>query len=487
MALIRGLASLVLAPSLASLVFGAAGCSQSLFGDPGDGDRDARPGNPDGGLFDGGGPGVPDADPGPPPTGCPAPCVADAVRDFSTEQGGTNSLWLYAEDTREQYATSWSEMKIENRNGLQVWAGGALPAPAIVHCPSSDGYEGCSGVEDKLLFETHPGGNLPTLVWIPNVPMATTYRMSGDWSVSPDAPADAPMTLLVVRGSLFDSGLDERFTTRTLPTTFDFDMDVLPGDFVRLVAITTHTETVPLAVSFYVSGPRDTGACQAATRFDGDDPAVFPDLCGPESFKDNFDETDTCEFPSGGCPATAADATPTGVSGSARKFVTGSSLVYQGEPNDYDGDWTVQFWAYLDGGEVSSDEALLSDQDCAAERGIGVHRVHLGSSASSEIRFEALFEHPTLDRCNIGPTGITTSVLEDEWHFYRLARSTARASLSLCIDGLYVSEVGIPADADISPPGPMWLGRNATRAPARFRGKLADLRVFDRALPCSPP
>ncbi|HWN67020.1 MAG TPA: hypothetical protein VNM90_05240, partial [Haliangium sp.] len=334
MALIRPFVGLVLVSAL------AAGCSQSLFdypgGDDGNGKADGGVPDPvDGSVIvdDGGNVIRPDANPDLPPdaavpTGCPEPCLADAVRDFAYSPDAVSAPWLYAEETPSVLGTSYTEMSIETRgDGTQVYVGG-VGSPAIVHCPSHPTYASCVDVADKLLFETtEPGAHHPALVWIPSASARTTYRVSGDWRIPSSAPTDVPVTLLLVRNSQFDSVLDERFFTRKLPAAFDFEIDVQPGDILRLIAIAGDASHAPLALSFYVSGTDNNGSCQMATRFEvaPDSGLQFTNLCDPSTFKDNSDTDTACPDPAPLCPATTEIIAP-GVPGNARAFVEGASM-----------------------------------------------------------------------------------------------------------------------------------------------------------------
>jgi hypothetical protein len=363
-------------------------------------------------------------------------------------------------------------MALADIDGTQVWGGGAVPAPVIVHCPSAPDYPSCEGVENKLLLETTASGatTYPALMW--KVPAQTpgVYRVSGDWRVPPGAPKGTPMTLLLVRNSRFDSVREERFSTTALPAAFDFEIEVLPDDILRLIAISQDATPAPLAVSFYISGTDNPGRCQRATTFqdDANGEVTFPDSCGTSIFADN---------------ATTDTQGPTGIPGRARVFTTGSYVEYQGSPNSYAEDWTVQFWAYLAPGG-SGIETLLDDGDCDPGTGIDIYRVHLSGMESSQMLVDVYYEES--GDCFVGPATITTSVTEDEWHFFRLTRTTGANNFSLCIDGQYAGEALAPGDADMSSIYPMQLGSDVFELPV-FRGRLADLRVLDRSLPCAVP
>jgi hypothetical protein len=423
------------------------------------------------------------------PTDCPMPCVGDAVAEFAYEQGGISGVWTYVAHEFGLFGATYDELSVADRDGIRAWVGLDQGSPAIVHCPSSPDHASCEGVEDKLLLETtEPGVKDPALIWIVPENGPLTYRLSGDWRVPPNAIVDAPMTLLLMRNSGFEAVLDERFLTRELPTAFDFEVDVLPGDVLRLIAIAGDSARAPLAVSWYISEAQEPGRCQITTDFADYYRDRFPNLCGGREFKDNSDRSDTCLDPENAmCPATASAMPPPSFSGDARGFVAGASLEHLDDPNSYSGDFTVQFWAYLDGGAGAPEETVLADRDCATETGIGVYRHALEGAGASEIRFDAYYPDPMFDQCVIGPASITSSVSDDEWHFYRLTRATATNTISVCIDGTHVGDTFVPGDADMGATAPMWLGRDVTYNPAVFRGRIVELRVLGRALPCFGP
>jgi hypothetical protein len=380
-------------------------------------------------------------------------------------------------------------MYLETRSdGTMAYVGSGPGSPAIVHCPSYPGYSNCAGVEDEILFETTaPGGNQPALAWIVPQEARRRYRLSGDLRIPPNAPTDVPMTLLLVRNSRLDTVLEKQFLTSTEPTAFDVEVDLQPSDILRLIAFPGDAMPVPVALRFYVSEAASPGRCEMTTFFE-EVSLGTPELsnrCASSPFVDQAEAGMACPDPGPQCPPTTDSLPPNGVRGRARAFVEGASVQYQGPPNDYTGDWTVQFWAYLDSAGSWTTETLLADHDCATERGISVSRFSAGTD--SALFLDAFYENPESDRCVTGPATIGTTVSNDEWHFIRLTRSTATETMSVCIDGTYRRNAPVPGNADMSATEPTWLGRAVTYSPAYFRGRLADLRVFGEALPCSAP
>lgn len=483
MALIRDLAALLLAALL------VAGCEQSLFGTPGDEDGgvapDARDVGGDGGV-DGGDVTRPDGgdgtDGGVPPDVCPDPCISDAVADFVYDEGAASSSWVYVQDVGGPLGTDYSEMRLATRDGHQVYVGGAgeLSDPAIVSCAATPEYPGCAGVEDKLLLEIATAGNAaPALIWpVPTDDPARTYRVSGTWRVPPGAPTNLPMRLLLVRNSRFDTVLDESFLSSAEPRRFDLEVDVQPGDFLRLVVLAESPVRVPLAISFYVSGAQEPSQCQVTSFFEEDAamaPLQFPNRCAETVFQDQ--SSDGAE--------TTSNPAPSGIPGFARGFVDGSEIVHAAPALDYSGDFTVQFWALLQAQGPDIPETLVSDHDCAAKRGIHVYRDRT-DFASSVVTFDVYFDDPGID-CDTTPMSITPSVSSGAWHLFRITRSMERGVVSVCVDGAYAGEQAVPEDADISGNQPLRLGRDASAEAPHFLGAFADLRVFSVALPCPAP
>jgi hypothetical protein len=479
MALTRPLVGLVLVSAL------VAGCNQSLFDNPDDGDGPPGGPGPDGGdgsTSDGGPGSRPDAGV---PESCPAPCLNDAVAEFQYVDGASGDDWLYAEELSSPFRSTASAMRLESRaDGTMAYVGSEGSA-SIVHCPSYPDYVHCAGVGDKILLETSPQGTShPALVWAVPFGPRRHFRLSGAWLIPSSAPADAPVALLLVRNSQFDAAFEARLLTSSQPGAFDLELDLQFGDLVRLIAIADDASPIPVAVSFYVSEAVNPDPCQMMTLF-GNAPGGSSELgnqCASETFRDEFDTGQACSEAT--CPPTTKE-TLVGIRGAGLVFVEGASVRYQGAPNDYAGDFTVQFWAYLDSEGAWTTETLLADHDCATERGLRVTRDSLGDGTSRMI-FGAYYEDPA-NRCDTGPTSISTEVTDDQWHFIRLTRSTAAGTMSVCVDGEHRDTIEVPGDADISATEPLWLGRAVTYEPAYFRGKLAELRVSGQALPCSSP
>lgn len=469
--------------SLAALL---AGCTQSLFANPGDGSgtpdgggndrvdagddpRDGGPGGRDGGNDE------PDASPS---LVCPGQCLADAVADFKDVQGE----WFYMTHNGDTLGFVFINMTFGDLEGTNAWYGAFEPTPAILSCASSPDYPGCAGVGDKLLFEA-TATNSPTLSWAGNSQTRTIYRISGEWRVPPGAPRDKVVRLRVVRNGVLDVLHQDGISTEEAAGAFDFEIDAFPNDRIRLLAISDDINTrVPLALSFFVSETPSPSACLIALDFPPDDgvETLFENACDNGFAFAHSDSAQSCSNPNPSCPRTEHTNGPPGLLRHARKFVAGSSLVHDLDITDYSGDFTVQFWAYFDD-NATDIEMMLSDANCFAETGINVYRAP-ATTGTSQIHFEAYYPDDMADRCLLGPASLTATVTNGAWHFFRLSRSVETQSMTVCVDGNYAGNTPLPA-VDMSADNPMRLGRDAL-SPAVFRGNLADVRVYKRALPC---
>jgi hypothetical protein len=472
MALIRSLALVVLVPVL------AAGCSQSLFDNPGSGGGDGGDGpddERDGGMVtrDGGG-GEPDAAV---PDRCPSPCVSDAVAEFSYEQGGTSGSWRYFETQPDEFNVALSEMTLMTSGPGQTWVGSGAPPPAILSCSDQPDTPQCAGLEDSLSLVTtsnSPASHHPALQW--TVPYTGTFRLSGAWRSPDGAPTGVPHVLLVSRLSRFDSVFFDRSSSSPERAAFDFELHAVQGDVIGLTAIADAPEGVPVGMRFYASQGQSDGLCQMGTQFADDGNGNFEDLCGSgRSFVDNAGSNSTCDTPP--CPATQEELPPFGAT-PARRFVEGSSMQYADALNDYSGDWTVQFWANFDGIGVS-EQWLLADFDCAQQGGVAVFY------DTANLYFEVLHEDPASDYCAGSSPKIVSipAPAPENWHFFRMVRNQAQGTVSVCMDGAHRGTIDVPPEARMPSGVPMSLGRRDGRL-AYFRGALHDLRVFRQALPC---
>lgn len=442
------------------------GCNQSLF--------DANVGNEPGpgpgpGPGGDGGTALPDArmgggdpDAASVPMTCPEPCTADAFRDFAAAQ---NTPWRYVEVRPDDpQGTGYDDMTLV-ASTPPSWTGAGSPAATIASCATPES-PACADQTDLLVLSaagSNSTANYPALLW--TAPETASYRLRGSWRMPPPQGSPSPQRVYLVRNSQFDYVERQQEFTPDADFPFDVTVDAREGDVLSLSAPGGAAGVV--GVRFYISqqqpGP---GSCRTALDFTDPDP--LSNRCGSGTFRDST-------------PATVDEAGPPGVPGRARQFVAGSSLTYEGDPNDYSKDWTVQFWALLDA-SGSGEQWLLSDLDCNAKGGLGV-------------RYDGTQIHVTVLDRGADVTGCAAEGLPPPqsfaasagWHFFRISgafdRNGAYLTVNTCLDG-QLQTVQAITNSDMTTTEPMTLGRLDT-LPAEFVGRIADLRVFARALPCS--
>lgn len=455
----------------------AAGCSQSLF-DANLGDRDGGQGPADGSVErDAAGPGVDGGMDNFPrdaavQESCPEPCLADAVDNYAPVQG----IWRYSETFFDGAGLSdFREMMLGTWNSLSAWVG-ALSLPAIASCPEHAGATQCQGVAEKLLLVPSSDGPLasqPALVWL--APVTGSLRLTGDWRTPAGFPSTATQTVVMARNNLFDNVYTAAFPGRTQPRAFDFEVDVVVGDYIALSVLPGDNTNTPLGVSFYVTNLGRNDHCQMMARFEGE----------PGQFLNHCDELNT--FTEAGAMATTPGMPPVPNVNGARAFSEQSALLYQGPPIDYSGDWTLQFWATLPGpGEVLSDQICGTEGDRSVSGGISIDvvgqalHVRVGNGLS-----DAETCSPQTIELSEGPDFQNPA----SWHFFRVVRDKRAGTVMACVDGTYRSTNvrDLPPDVDMATPRPLRLGDQEGTASGAFPGQIADLRVFSRALPCRLP
>lgn len=467
MVVIRYLAGVTLVSAL------VAGCNQSLF------DAD-RGGGGNGGDPDGGDQGRIDAGIAPdgrsmdsPDAGPIEEITEDAIAYFSLEQGGKNGRWRYYEFQFSEFLAqppTYAPMTVGERAGMfEGWIGTGTPSPAIMPCIGDlvsnpqNMYLPCTDLAGTLLFETTSfmsSDRQPALAW--TVPVTGRYRFVFNLNLSdPGAVAPPPQTY-ILRNSEFDA-----VSSAIAPGggMSELIVDALEGDSILLTMRPEELSSVPVGVSFSASGERGAGSCDMALRFQPGNGEI-PNLCPAAS---SFTEA-------GGTPTEAGTPSlPIGIPGSARKFEPDSYLRYQGEPINYDADWTVQFWAYLDG-STDEEQWLLSDMDCAQKGGIA-----LSYDGIAETMTFALALQDGADYCaNPGTHSASfPAPPPGTWNFFRFVRSGA--VVHFYMNGISQNNIQVDAAAAGSS-AVMELGHSADR-PSTFSGQIADFRVFSEALP----
>lgn len=458
MALIRCLVGATLVCAL------AAGCNQSLFdADPGGGGDPGGDGDPDGSPAGGdGGAGIPDASPGNPDAGGDS-----AVGDFAMDQDGP---WRYVEIQPGPYIDD-TPMHMPMTYGawdqLQGWVGvdgDGAPRTTIAHCPSNPEHPQCQGLGQRLVLASASRSHLPAVLW--TAPRAGVYRVRGDLRIPDGADEGVAGSLVIARNDHFDGHYYYPYNGSTAAQSFDVEIEVLQGDTILLTAIPRAVELVPLGVSLTITERDRAATCQMAALFEG---GTFPNRCGDGGMFTDGDTTQDADPPP-----------PPEVPGSGRKLVEGAVIEYQGTPNDYGGDWTLQFWAYLAPDSAQGTprvQTVLSDLDCASTGGIEIR--HDNESLTVELGYE-----DEILRCVASPLRVISDPLTlEEWHFFRIVRDTAGDTLSMCVDGKHQSQVTLPGDAPLTTVKPLEIGRDISTT-GFFLGQLADLRMYGEALPC---
>lgn len=460
MVVIRYLAGVTLVSAL------VAGCDQSLF--------DANPDNGrDGGPSDRQDASQPDARDGDrdagPPLDCPvADCVGDAVGEFATNQDGP---WRYVEVGAG--ALGFIEMEYDPTRLPPGWAGEEAGASSITSCDQRSEIPACSGLEDRLLLEPSVIAEQPppALVW--TAPETGTYRLTIDWRLDDTQTSEKPAQVLVARNSQFDRVLTASFNATTEVGTFpqgdSVDIEAVKGDSIAF-ALAGAMPTA-LGVKFYVSELEQNDSCQMAIDLEG--PESFPNVCG-----------DGGAFVENGSQPTQASGSAPGIPGVARTFSADSLLRYEGAVNDYSEDWTLQFWAKLEGtGEV------LSDFSCRGD-GTGVLAGGISVKFDGDAVYIAAGADFLIEDCALPPDGVSkmrdANFAPEDWHFYRLVRSRSATRLDVCVDDEILDTIALPAEAAIVTDRPLEIGNVSDTPEDSFTGQIADLRLYDRALPCLP-
>lgn len=451
----------------AALALAAAACSQSLFDSNGENDA-GRPGNDTGTNPN------PDASPDPPDAApvavCPEPCVGDAFAEFSSDQGGTTGQWSYLHDIGSANGAAYEELGFSQWNGLDGWSAGDA-GPAIVSCQDRS-EPSCSGVGDFLLLVPNPAdGQRPAISF--RLPETSTYRVSGAVRIADGEATDVPVQLTVSRAGRHDAISAREIRTSPTEIALDAQFPGLVGEEI-MVSVGTEVEAPPIALRFFVTRVDDgpaafPGTCQIAARFDGEK-ALVDECQGAEILNLNDGISKDPGVP-------VAGPGPSPRLGNGRDFGgEGQFLVMGNSPMNYDGDFTVQFWAKIQEPLASFGVALYADWDSLVDRGLAYFM--------DEVDFVQVCRLDPDSPENIAICLDGTRPSDGEWHFWRLVRSTADNRLRLCIDGVQNVQNTLPGNLPLSSGLPPYIGRNVDYSPAYFIGSFDEIRVFSEALPC---
>lgn len=387
---------------------------------------------------------------------CPSQCLGDAARDFNGTAGGAGDHWRYLDDHRDR---TWSAMTVEGGKML-----GADAATAISSCVSRPAALACAKIPNALLVNTAPstGGFDPAIEFKVDSKTAVEVNLRA-WV--PEA-ADLQQILvyrnsredLIYAGSALPGDLFERQLT----------IDAIAGDrlLVVVAAAAGAGGASEVGLELFFSNTGSSSKCQVAVNFEQPTGNAIAAQCGA-----NFDYLDYDNASAPLPPVLAAGPYPElGSAGSISigKFFKGSDVL------DKTGDFTLQYWMYVNALDDLYDAWPVSDLDLDNGGGIGnaVYRraevrldTTVGSTGSDYIG--ANIEFPNLGK----------------WQFVRVVHTGGK--VSTCLNGKRVTSFDLPA-GKLSSNFPLHLGKNVRWTPqvAAYNGLLDDVRAFSAALPC---
>jgi hypothetical protein len=450
--------------SLVVALLAAAGCDQSLF-DSNTGDDDQADGAVAGGA---------DAS-----VLCPAPCVGDAVGEFSrTTQGGTTQHWGYRADQRADNGAVYMDL-VASTVATEVpgWASQGTPPAGIASCNDAPGASVCAGLADYLLFEPSvQGGDARDPVLSFAVPESGVYHLTGSYRLPEGGATGVDQQLVLSRNARRDVLLVDRFTPSQTPGMFDVQIEAAAGD--RLLLMDTPAASgaaSPIGVRFFaslVSTPLP-GLCEYTATFDGaDEAARLKDRC--QGFQWVDDGTMSV-------PSVSPEL------GTARLIDYGKHLQGVGKL-DRSGDFTIQFWFKdqpVPDNALERPESVFADHACDA-KGIWLTVYDGGGENNWDL---ALYDREDWCFTDVHQTIKWTQEVEfDAWHFVRLVRSTSEGTFRVCVDGQPVgTPLAIGASEDLTASTPPYLGMGGSEGAADTSGIIDDFRAFQRALPCEAP
>jgi hypothetical protein len=382
-----------------------------------------------------------------------------------------------------------SELVPGSFGSLAGWTD-TTPPPAIVRCLDHAGASECAGIGDTLLMAADPrpmaGGGDPTLE--ATAPDDATLQVSVRSRAADGAAGSGALELLVARNARSDLVALRRFVPGTTEESVLVPVEALAGDrlfvTVRPEAGSAGPVGADVRISRYVEGPA-LGDCLFAATFDVPDPLV--ERCHDYEL---LNEAETGKMPSDGTPSLVPWL------GQARDMPLGSLIRVAGATLDYTGDFTVQMWVRIDSNGYFS-TCIYSDWSAFDPATAGGVALSLDPNDGAELTAGFIFpdggsvpSHPAITCSGGSCTGSITAALPglDEWHFYRIARSTNDAEVIFCIDGQEVGSAPLAGDADISAPRNPTLGTfDVISLDATFDGAIDDVRILRRALPCEAP
>ncbi|HWO25788.1 MAG TPA: LamG-like jellyroll fold domain-containing protein [Kofleriaceae bacterium] len=454
---------------LTGSVAGLGGCGQSLFdahGDRGD----------DGGGDDGGG-----DDDGSVPVTCPAgTCIADAAADWNGQQGGADGDWHYFDDRRDR---TWKAMTpapggMDGEAGSQIRLCRDQPANAACRALPGALFVSTAGTPPDPAIEFTSGSTqVIQLAFHARAESAAhrvhLYRNSReDLLVRAEAtPGKTASGMIAV-----DALPGDRFLIALEPSASPDGGGAVALQLFVIDQRQEFPQTCELAVTFTEALTSDAvadrcrGAQLLSKRVDEISPPVPP----------TYNTTAAMPKLSGGPFSELGSAAD--LAAQASTGVTTGYFYESGRVLPKGDELTVQLWVRHDGPVDHYDTSLdasgawmFSDLDVEEGGGLGLE-IYGTASRTLEVRGYAAK--------NALRTQTTPYPFDGAWHFIRMVFTGGE--VSVCLDGIKVMGLTLPAAALVSPYAPM-LGKYSAIAPpygAYFDGGLDDARVFSVALPC---
>lgn len=439
-----------------ALVVLVAGCNQSLF--------DNNVGGGSGSGPDGGGSGSGDGNMMV-ATMCPAGCLGDAADDIDGGRPG----WRYLEDARNR---TWAPMTAATDGFV-----GAVSPNAIETCTANPTAAACVALPGALLLTS--AGNTAA------ADPALEFTVGSNTVVTLTVRVYVPTGQPEQRIRLYrNSREDVLFTANAAPgSLFEraINVDALAADRFLVALAPSAMGAAQVGVHFYIS-PTGEGfpkECQLAVDFASAGTNTVPNACGAAVEYREWDDMASMSNLVAPQLATQGPYAELGTSADIplpRYYVSSDVLVRNATTST-----TTQLWVRHDAFDSTYNAHMFSDIDLDAAGGIeislydngGNKRMYVGTCTSpSPLAFaETNVDFPD----------------DTNWHFVRVVHDHAMGQVRICVDGVRLGSLAVPAGGLQSTYAPRF-GRNVVWTPigAFFDGGVDDVRSFATALPCDP-